>query len=221
MELFGKTDSESLRIAAEACFTHERHGFSARLANWPDSRFTDDRTGEDSFNWAWCHGAPGIALARLRAWQITEDERLLAEAITALDSTVRHVRAVLRGDGADFCLCHGLAGNATVALTGSRVLGDRWPDGLSLAEDVAAYGIERYQLGGGRWPLASLQHRHPGLMTGLAGIVHFLLDVAGERVFPVLLPPAGSASLENPRDGPELAVAGTAPVENRKKGTPG
>jgi lantibiotic modifying enzyme len=42
---------------------------------------------------AWCHGAPGGALARLRAWALTGDPHHRQEAVAALHTTARALAA--------------------------------------------------------------------------------------------------------------------------------
>ncbi|MEZ4571354.1 MAG: lanthionine synthetase LanC family protein [Thermomicrobiales bacterium] len=67
------------------------------------------------------HGAPGIALSRLRAWELTGDERYRDEAITALNTTQQAVINGLEDGTVNYSLCHGLAGNAEILALGSEM----------------------------------------------------------------------------------------------------
>ena len=128
LELHNATGEPRFRDAALEAFRYERHCFSPTEQNWPD--FRDRRT---SFPVYWCHGAAGIALVRLRAWQILKDEALLVEARIALDKVADATPSL-----ANFSLCHGQAGNA-------RYLALRFPDlkepiWLLDAENIAEQG---------------------------------------------------------------------------------
>jgi lantibiotic modifying enzyme len=72
---------------------------------------------------AWCHGAPGIALSRLRAYEILKDNAYEAEALVAVETTRHAVESRRLSANANYSLCHGLAGNAEVLRFGSGVLG--------------------------------------------------------------------------------------------------
>ena len=127
---------------------------------------------------AWCHGAAGIALARLRAWQITGDATCRAEAEVALASTFDHVL----GGGPEisqttYCLCHGLGGNCDVLLEGWRVLGN--PEWRRRAEEIGRRGLETHHAQKLPWPCGTYGSVEvPGLMLGLSGIGWFYLRLA-------------------------------------------
>jgi hypothetical protein len=87
--------------------------------------------GPRSYSVAWCHGAAGIALARLRAYELTQLPVLKHEAEVALETTFVHTEAVLRSGAGSYSLCHGLLGNAETLETGYRILGSssaEWRD---------------------------------------------------------------------------------------------
>ena len=72
------TGKERFRTAACAAIAYERSLFSPETGNWPDLRElkTSRQTGDDDqqrFMMAWCHGAPGIGLARLCSLQHLDD----------------------------------------------------------------------------------------------------------------------------------------------------
>ena len=73
LELSEATGEARFRSAADEAFRYERTHYSPEHENWPDFRdFLRPPGGNGPvFGTAWCHGAPGIALSRLRAWEIT------------------------------------------------------------------------------------------------------------------------------------------------------
>lgn len=175
-EVGAATGRSDLLDVARAGFSYERALFDPKEKNWPDLRaLTRSAAVGPSFMTAWCHGAGGIAAARLRAYEILGDDELRSEAVMALATTAQAARDNLDADGADFCLCHGLAGNADVLLTGARSLPEEGATWRQIAVDVAAAGIERYHARGVAWPCGRGAGPTPSLMLGLAGIGLFLL----------------------------------------------
>ena len=70
---------------------------------------------------AWCHGAPGIGLARVRSLAHLDDATSRAEIATALATTLAE------GFGRNHSLCHGDLGNLEFVLQAGQRLGDpRW-----------------------------------------------------------------------------------------------
>jgi hypothetical protein len=133
---------------------------------------------------AWCHGAPGIALARLRAWQALGGDHHRSVARVAL---ARTTRSLLEGSYDSDILCHGRCGNASVLVEASRALHDE-----SLL--VTARGIAGAVAGGILVRAHSTSWRSyadsPGLFAGAAGAGYFLLEAAD---------PAGTPSVLSPR----------------------
>jgi lantibiotic modifying enzyme len=69
---------------------------------------------------AWCHGAPGIGLGRLRLLRHLDDPTIRAEIEVALQSTLT------AGFGYNHSLCHGDLGNLDLVLEapGRSILND-------------------------------------------------------------------------------------------------
>jgi lantibiotic biosynthesis protein len=179
LELHRVTGEPRLREAALEAFRYERSCFNAAEQNWPDFR------GEQpSYPVFWCHGAAGIALSRLRAWQILSDANLLSEARAALRTVEQHSPSLT-----GFSLCHGRAGNADVLIHASQVLGEEsW---LKTAEAIAEEGLERFERRRTPWPCGLPDaNETPDLMLGLAGIGHFFLRLADPAHVPSVLLPA-------------------------------
>jgi lantibiotic modifying enzyme len=182
LELWAACGHERFRAAADGAFGYERGCFDARAGNWPDFRASRGRPrGSRRFATFWCHGAPGIALSRLRAHELTGDPRMRDEAELALATTGAAVERDLAGGRAGFSLCHGLAGNAEVALAA----GDG--RGRELAEEVAEFGV-RAHAAEGRWRCGIGTGQTPSLMLGLAGIGRFYLRLAEPELPSALAP---------------------------------
>ena len=193
LELFQATGEEIFRQAAEEGFRYERSWYDPARENWPDLRRYEALGGEQQagliYPSQWCHGAPGIGLARLRAYQLLGDETYRREAEAALRTTWKAIAQPEGGAAPNYSLCHGLAGNAELFLLAARALGE--PLLESVAEDVGRRGISAYEDAGKPWP-SGVQGgaATPGLMLGEAGTGHFLLRLADPGATPpvVILP---------------------------------
>jgi lantibiotic biosynthesis protein len=182
LELGVRLGAQDMLDAAHEAFRYEDRWFRPREENWPDFREED---GEDApAAVAWCHGAGGIALTRLRALELGFDGyRESAEA------AVRTTRSALADRGAwvdtDFSLCHGRAGLAEVLSYAARVLVE--PGAKQLAWEAAAAGAARFADRPDEWPCGVLRGGNPSLMIGLAGIGYFFLGLADPALPSVLL----------------------------------
>jgi lantibiotic modifying enzyme len=191
LELFHATGDPRYRRGAEQAFNYERHWFDTEAANWPDFR-EEHRQGKLrnrvlSFASQWCHGAPGIALSRLRAYEILKDEVYKSEAMTGLQTTRKMVEWWLGSETGNYSLCHGLTGNAEVLLYGDRMLERGWTEGAALAHVVANAGVENCAKRNHVWPCGTGGGETPGLMLGLAGIGYFYLRLHDPTIPSILL----------------------------------
>ncbi len=168
------------REAAESAIAYERSTFAAEQGNWPDYRtWPGEDPSSPQFMVAWCHGAPGIGLARVDSLQYMDDRETREEIRIALRKTAES------GFGTNHCLCHGDLGNLDILLHAAQRGDDYWWNeaGKRLANETIAAIAGRGYLFGAQTSLAS-----PGLMTGLAGIGYGLLRLAcPERVPSVLV----------------------------------
>lgn len=181
LELFAATDEGRFRKAAEKAFDYERSHFDAERGNWPDLRdpaaqgLQVENPDQPQFMRAWCHGAPGIALSRLRAFQILKDDRYAREAETAVETTLGTFEPGPEMSQMNHSLCHGRGGNADILVYAWQLLPDR-ADLLRKAAEVAREAQETYQRERRPWPCGTQGTVEvPGLMLGLAGIAHFYL----------------------------------------------
>jgi hypothetical protein len=205
LELYAVTREPKYRFAAEQAFAYEASLYNADLGNWPDLRDRDlqqvlaDPTAEQrlrqhlqsggrrarpqrSYMVAWCHGAGGIGLSRLRAFELLGDERYAEEARIAARTTALELS---KGVG-NTSLCHGVFGNCETLLRASKTLGDKtW---LSTVQTSVAQAIASRRRRGDQWISGTLTGLpDPSLMQGDAGAGHFLLSLYSDEVSSVLL----------------------------------
>ncbi|HVG46275.1 MAG TPA: lanthionine synthetase LanC family protein [Longimicrobium sp.] len=217
LELYLATGESRYRYAMEQAFLYENAFFDEASSNWPDLRHTEigeylysgrseelrTRLTEGTplepqplrYMSAWCHGGPGIGLARLRAWETLGERRYLDDAHAAIRATL----ASLADARMNYSLCHGRGGNCETLMEGARVLGD--PALLERPREVAMEGWEAYEAKGVPWPCGTMQGASdPGLLLGEAGIGHWLLRLARPETPSILLvtPPAET---RRPDDG--------------------
>jgi hypothetical protein len=203
LELYAVVGDVRYRHAAEQAYAYEDAMFSESLGNWPDFRnqslltLIHEPGGREDLRArvqsgiglppykpaamvAWCHGAPGIALSRLRAHALLSDSTHVRAAVRALQITESN----LEQTSINHSLCHGVLGNCIPLLEGSRDLQDpRWADAVEaqlqkVFEDVGAPG--------GRWRGGVVgELDDPSFMVGAAGIGHFMLRLRSSRVLPL------------------------------------
>jgi lantibiotic modifying enzyme len=189
-ELARATGERRFARASAKAVAHEQHWFDADVGNWPDlSPESRESAGQRSFSTSWCHGAPGIGLARLRLWELTGSEQLREQAQAAIVTTAADLRASLEKGVGNYSLCHGLAGNAEALIQAGAAF-----ESENLTGAVAASGIQRFGADPRSWPAGvdSGEATSPTLMLGLAGTGYFLLRVDDATGTPsILLPDTG------------------------------
>jgi lantibiotic modifying enzyme len=189
VELTAATGERRFAKAATRGFDYEQSLFDRAAHNWPDLRelVPGRPPSATSFATFWCHGGPGIALSRLTALERLGGSRWRSEAEAGLELTRANVERALKHGGANFSLCHGLAGNAEILADGARVLGHGWERWTTIAAETGVAGAERHGPNG-PWPGGAGSHEAVGLMLGIAGIGYFYLRAAGAAVPSVLRP---------------------------------
>lgn len=190
LELYRVTGETRFREAGEAAFQYERHWFDVETGNWPDLRDPElsggPKSDSPSFMNAWCHGAPGIALSRLRSYEILQCETCLIEAETAINTTLKNLYGNSEMSQTNYSLCHGLGGNSEPLIYGAKVLGR--PELFARAEEAALRGIAAYEAKRLTWPCGGPGGLETaGLMLGLAGIAYFYLRMADPELTPSVL----------------------------------
>ena len=170
------TGDARYRAAAGAALQYEHTLYDEAAQNWRDLRGEAD--GDDVFMWAWCHGAPGIGLARLGLLPLLDDAPLHDELVAALQSTLTH------GFGGGHSLCHGDFGNLELFVAAAESL--HQPALLEQARQMASALLAAQPQDGWRCGVPGGVET-PGLMVGLAGIGYELLRVAEPSAIPSVL----------------------------------
>ena len=176
LELAAVTGESSYMEMAISGLEFERQKFDPKERAWPDLR--QQQNPSSVFSEGWCHGSSGIGLSRLRAFELgMSGQELSGEIDAAVQRTAISLHtAQTVPDSSNFCLCHGLAGNAAFFLKAAQVL-DR-KDLKEIAEKVGYFGIKRHEEMGLPWQCGIGQGReNAGLMLGLAGIGLFFLQL--------------------------------------------
>jgi lantibiotic modifying enzyme len=185
LELAKLTDEKRFRNAALDAIAYERSLFRPKVGNWLDLRNFSDTVlaDKDTQNinicmTAWCHGAPGIGLARLRSLPYLNDAEIHSEIDTSLKTTLAD------GFGGSHALCHGDLGNLELLLQASLTLDkSQWQPQVDRFAAIILESINKHG-----W-LCGVPRgvETPGLMTGLAGIGYGLLRLAQPDCVPSIL----------------------------------
>jgi len=189
--LRARTGREEFLEGARGAFAYEDSRFHAGVGNWPDLR--TGGTGPDGspsrFGRAWCHGAPGIAIARLHAANLDPGAATthLEVARLALATTLRAIEELLPQPRQDASLCHGLAGLLDIALIAGSHLGD--PSLRDASRRISRVLIERHDSRVDYPSGLPSRATTPGLMLGLAGTGYSFLRLHAPDLIPSILLP--------------------------------
>lgn len=183
LELARVTGDARYTETARAAFAYEDSWFGEKGDFWPDLRQDDFASGAQS---AWCHGAAGIGLARLRAYRLTGEAHYLEGTRKALRVAARTLVGTFAAGTPSYCLCHGAAGDAELFMMAAEVLGDS--EAAQLAAAIAWHGLTTFAEPKAPWPsgVPGAQET-PGLMLGYAGTGYFYLRAADPKTTPSVL----------------------------------
>jgi type 2 lantibiotic biosynthesis protein LanM len=179
LRLGSLTSEERFRAAAIDGIGYEQSLFSAVDENWPDLRsLSPDAPLEPAFSVTWCHGAPGIGLARASTLGLLDTPSMRRDIEAAVRTTSLH------GFGMNHSLCHGDFGNLELLLAAGHALNRE--DLTTEANRRASALLRSIEKQG---YLCGTPHgvESPGLMTGIAGIGYELLHFAESRRVPSVL----------------------------------
>jgi lantibiotic modifying enzyme len=190
IELWKATGDAEYSNAGLQAFRYERSFFSAEQHNWPDLRSMAPlgiTSPQAVYAMAWCHGAPGIGLSRLRAHELlANDPEVLRDLNEALHCTAAACSSVSFPASGNMSLCHGLGGNSDLLLAAADSL-DR-SDLRQIAEAVGRQAIAQIQVSELPWPCGvNGGGETPNLMLGLSGIGHFYLRLYDSARVPSIL----------------------------------
>lgn len=192
-QLGQETGSASCNRASARALTFVRDHFAAAEKNWPVSASPDETVGS-AFMTAWCHGAPGVALALGGSAQRSDEEPVLRAALAT--------SAQWRPGRADH-LCCGTLGRAEILLTlGSQL---DMPEAAVAARDLAEQ-VTRRARRAGHFRLSSPGPEYrvfdPGFFRGLSGVGYALLRLSTVSHLPAVL--AFEAPARNASSAPHI-----------------
>jgi lantibiotic modifying enzyme len=176
--LFERTGVSEFRDAAIEGFAWERGLYDPQRKTWVDPRF-----GSPLHQAAWCHGAPGIALARLGCISAVQTPEIGNDISEALSITLR------LPDFERDHLCCGNFGRVEILSVAATMTGrsDLTSAALALADrvlnraEVRGFCFEARHNSDGR---AESEYYDPSLFLGLSGVGYILLRL----LFPDVLP---------------------------------
>lgn len=174
--LYETTQNSVFREAACEAIAYEHSVFSPAVQNWPD--FRSEKT---AFGASWCHGAPGIALARLGSLTILDTDEIRQEIETALQTTQKLSLQEINH------LCCGNFGRIDVLLVAAHQLGH--PEFLKIAHQQAAWIVNRAENAGSfqMFPNVFTDIYNPGFFQGTSGMGYELLRLAYPETLPSVL----------------------------------
>jgi type 2 lantibiotic biosynthesis protein LanM len=177
LRLYQVTGEAAFLVAAEEAIAYERSVFIHEQGNWPDFR-ESFQTEKPVCMCSWCHGAPGIGLARLAGLDILDTPEIRQDTQAAVNTTKQ-----LKLSGIDH-LCCGNLGLVEFLFAAGRKLSqpELVETAMTRATQVVARAKQRGHFGYG----LSLTF-HPGFFQGASGIGYQLLRLAYPDQIPSVL----------------------------------
>lgn len=189
-ELYAFTNNQQYLQIAQSVVQYEDSHFNQQQKNWPDYRKFDQGAGtmvassqETVCSIAWCHGAPGIGLSRLRMYELTNDPSMREDAEVAIQTTFKNLNLY---SITNYSMCHGLFGNAELLLYASGLLNQ--PNLRQQAEKIADECISEYL--DKKIPIPNgiqLPAETHDFMLGNSGVGYFFLRLTDPDKFPSVL----------------------------------
>ena len=186
---------------AKQSFLYEHSFYDKKEKNWPDFRLGIVETGweniknayldgntkaftEHRFLCSWCHGAGGIGLTRVRAFELLQMKSYYKDIIHAKECIERRSHDA-------YTLCHGNGGNADIYLEEYLLSHDK--KNLVKAQRIADQALaQKKELGiyisGIKGDLTK-NREDLSLFNGIAGIGYFMLRMSDPKAFPSILLP--------------------------------
>jgi type 2 lantibiotic biosynthesis protein LanM len=176
--LYSETHDADYLVAAQQAILYEQNVFNRDLGNWPDFR-----TIPLGFRRSWCHGGPGIGLARLGGLEVLDEPSFRHDIEAALQTTL----TTKIGEGSVDHVCCGGFGLVDILLSASEIL-DR-PDLRMAAHDRTNKMLKAAKRRGGfcLFPQVPYQVFQPAFYQGSTGIGYSLLRLVDSDLPSVLL----------------------------------
>lgn len=181
LRLYKLTGDAGLLEAAQEGLRYEDHALIQEIGNWREEIGKGEGEGERGAGISWCHGAPGIGLARLGGLAMLDTPSIRRDIEVALQTTQQI------GFGGPDHLCCGTCGRIDLLLTASQCLGR--PELASVAGDWLGQILTRAEQRGVFLMNMALPSKvpHPQLFQGMAGLGYTMLRMALPDTLPSVL----------------------------------
>ncbi|WP_306350412.1 type 2 lanthipeptide synthetase LanM [Flavobacterium sp. '19STA2R22 D10 B1'] len=164
LALYECTENEEYKNLFYEALAFENFHKNNTLSNWQDLR-----ENNGSCKTAWCHGAPGIGLARLYAYKILKDPCLLEDIERAIVGTKNDLQ-----NETDFYCC-GNTGKIDFLIEASRIL-DRPELLMKARQSIMRILYKKNERGYyTTYEIPEISLENPSLFRGTAGIGYTLL----------------------------------------------
>ncbi|MGD9672113.1 MAG: lanthionine synthetase LanC family protein [Candidatus Nitrosocosmicus sp.] len=195
LELYANTDNKEFLYGGMNAFRYENSWYNKKVSNWPDFRLPSSRDHHSfpvgiPYSNAWCHGAPGIGLSRLRGYQILKKKKYLDDSNNSLKTSIKIITSTLNPktilkNHFDYSLCHGLTGVCETLLIADEIFETN--SYSMLCKKVGKVGLNEFLEKGKEFHCGGPESGVPGLMLGLAGIGYFFLRLSSKEIPSLLL----------------------------------
>ncbi|RYU90912.1 type 2 lantipeptide synthetase LanM [Mucilaginibacter terrigena] len=181
IRLYEVNGNQSFVDAAKKGIAFEDAMYSAAHKNWPDLRSFSFKEGSYGFTTTWCHGAPGIGLARLATLDTHASTETVEHINAAIDCTL-----AFGTDHPDY-LCCGNFGRIDLLLEASRKLNK--PELTAHIAEITTHIVTQAAREGSYQLFCNTPGTafKPGLFLGMAGIGYQLLRLHSPNIPSVLL----------------------------------
>ncbi len=181
LRLYHITKQEKFCEAALEAISYENSLYSLAEQNWPD--LLRSKENKPVYGATWCHGAPGIGLARLGSLQIINTSTIHQDVQLALQSTEK-----MFTDGLDTLCCGNLGRSELFVAAGHNL---QRPELLEKATHQATLIIKHKETTGAfQMPYGLGDYSHAfqlGFFHGLAGIGYQILRIAHPALLPSVM----------------------------------
>jgi type 2 lantibiotic biosynthesis protein LanM len=181
LRLYKLTGDADLLEAAQEGLRYEDHALMREMGNWREEVGQGEEEGVGVPGLSWCHGAPGIGLARLGGLPMLDAPPIRRDIEIALQTTQQ-----IGVEGPDH-LCCGTCGRIDLLLTASQCLGR--PELAAVASDWLGQILARAEQRGVFLlnPALPWGVTHPQLFQGMAGLGYTMLRMALPDTLPSVL----------------------------------
>ena len=180
LRLYEATGETAFKEAAEEAIAYERSVFMPEMGNWPDLREISTKEGI-SCMCSWCHGAPGIGLARVAGLGILDNDEIRKDIEVAIKTTQSYTLSEFDD------ICCGNMGRVELLFTAAQRLSR--PQLLKVAIEKATQVVTRAEQRetftfSPNWKNTPFL---PGLFQGVSGIGYQLLRLSHPDLIPSVL----------------------------------